>query len=258
MPDRAAAVRSRCALGAVGLARHGNAALPSLPAFLRLERAVASRGGMPLIDLALLSDAAFMRGSLRRLLFLFANLSFYLVMTMFMQRRLHIPPLQAGRSFPPAGVGLCHRLATQRGARARHRRGTLVLIEGCAVQMIGLASLAPDGRVDADALRNAAGFGVGDFRLRPRDVMAPLSSAVLSTVNPASAGSGARDVRGTTAANCQRRRRRRHRRGVFAIEAAYLGAAGAMFAAAALFTLSIAACAAFLTWMRRAPRHERN
>src|ERR1700722_10277271 len=31
-------------------------------AFLRLERIVADRGGMPLIDLALLSDAAFMRG----------------------------------------------------------------------------------------------------------------------------------------------------------------------------------------------------
>src|SRR5437763_8946651 len=31
-------------------------------AFVRLERAVARRGGMPLIDLALLSDAAFIRG----------------------------------------------------------------------------------------------------------------------------------------------------------------------------------------------------
>src|ERR1700731_2948650 len=31
-------------------------------AFLRLERVVARRGGMPLIDLVLLSDAAFMRG----------------------------------------------------------------------------------------------------------------------------------------------------------------------------------------------------
>jgi hypothetical protein len=30
--------------------------------FVRLERAVGRRGGMPLIDLALLSDRAFMRG----------------------------------------------------------------------------------------------------------------------------------------------------------------------------------------------------
>jgi len=33
-----------------------------IAAFLRLERSVARRGGMPLIDLALLSDLAFMRG----------------------------------------------------------------------------------------------------------------------------------------------------------------------------------------------------
>jgi uncharacterized membrane protein len=37
----------------------------------------------------------------------------------------------------------------------------------------------------------------------------------------------------------------------FAIEAAY-SARLALFAAAALFALSIAACAAFLSWMRRA------
>src|SRR5712664_795180 len=107
-------------------------------AFLRLERAVASRGGMPLIDLALLSDATFMRGLYAVFFFFFANLSFYLVMTMFMQRGLHIPPLQAGMVFLP--LALAFVIASRHsGARARHR-GTLVLIEGCAVQMIGLAS----------------------------------------------------------------------------------------------------------------------
>jgi MFS family permease len=108
-------------------------------AFLRLERAVASRGGMPLIDLALLSDAAFMRGLYAVFCFFFANLSFYLVMTMFMQRGLHIPPLQAGMVFLP--LALAFVIASRHsGARARHR-GTLVLIEGCALQMIGLTSL---------------------------------------------------------------------------------------------------------------------
>ena len=76
------------------------------------------------------------------------------------------------------------------GARARHR-GTLVLIEGCAVQMIGLASLVlmvawaqtPSATLLASVL---AIFGYGQGL-----VMAPLSSAVLSAVNPASAGSGA-------------------------------------------------------------------
>jgi MFS family permease len=105
-------------------------------AFLRLERAVASRGGMPLIDLALLSDAAFMRGLCAAFCFFFANLSFYLVMTMFMQGGLHVPPLRAGMVFVP--LALAFVIASRHSAaRARHR-GTLVLIEGCAIQIADL------------------------------------------------------------------------------------------------------------------------
>src|SRR5712672_762567 len=108
-------------------------------AFLWLERAVASRGGMPLIDLALLSDTAFMRGLAAVFFFFFANLSFYLVMTMFMQKGLQIPPLQAGLVFVP--LALTFVIASRHsGERAKHR-GTLVLIEGCAVQIAGLAAL---------------------------------------------------------------------------------------------------------------------
>jgi len=48
-------------------------------------------------------------------------------MTMFMQRGLHIPPLQAGMVFLP--LALAFVIASRHsGARARHR-GTLVLIE---------------------------------------------------------------------------------------------------------------------------------
>jgi predicted MFS family arabinose efflux permease len=81
-------------------------------------------------------------------------------------------------------------------------------------------------------------------------VMAPLSSAVLSTVKPASAGAGS-GLYGTITqiANAA---------GVavigavfFAIEAAGF-ARMALLAACAMFALSIVACAALLTWMRRA------
>jgi hypothetical protein len=80
--------------------------------------------------------------------------------------------------------------------------------------------------------------------------MAPLSSAVLSTVKPASAGSGS-GMYGTTAqiANAA---------GVAAIGAVFFAieavdtARPALFAASALFALSISASAAFLSWMRRA------
>ena len=216
-------------------------------AFLRLERSVARRGGMPLIDLALLSDKAFMRGLAAVFFFFFANLSFYLVMTMYMQKGLQIPPLQAGLVFLP--LALTFVIASRHsGMRAKHR-GTLVLIEGCAVQIAGLAALVmaiewidtPSAMVLAPVL-TIFGYGQGL-------VMAPLSSAVLSTVKPVSTGA-ASGIYGTTAqiANAA---------GVAAIGAVYFAiesnqsARPALLAACALFALSIAACAAFLTWMRR-------
>jgi len=218
-----------------------------IAAFLRLERAVAHRGGMPLIDLALLSDAAFMRGLTAVFFFFFANLSFYLVMTMFMQKGLQIPPLQAGLVFVP--LALTFVIASRHsGERAKHR-GTLVLIEGCAVQIAGLAALvAAIEWIDAPSaimlslVLTIFGYGQGL-------VMAPLSSAVLSTVKPSSAGAGS-GMYGTTAqiANAA---------GVAAIGAVFFAIESnqssrlALFAASALFALSIIACAAFLTWMRR-------
>ncbi len=217
-------------------------------AFPRLERAVERRGGMPLIDLALLTDAAFMRGLCAAFFFFCANLSFYLVMTMFMQRGLQIPPLDAGLVFVP--LALTFVVASRHsGGRARHR-GTLVLIEGCALQIVGLAALvlmiailkAPSAWLLALVL-TIFGYGQGL-------VMAPLSSAVLSTVKPASAGSGS-GMYGTTAqiANAT---------GVAAIGAVFFAveatrsAQAAMFASSALFALSIVAAVAFLSWMRRA------
>jgi MFS family permease len=216
--------------------------------FLRLERAVARPGGMPLIDLALLSDKAFMRGLCATFFFFCANLSFYLVMTMFMQRALHIPPLQAGLVFVP--LALTFVIASRHSSARAQRRGTLVLIEGCLLQIAALALLAltvalvetPGAALLALML---AIFGYGQGL-----VMAPLSSAVLSTVKPVSAGSGA-GMYGTTAqiANAA---------GVagvgavyFAIEAAQ-SARPALSAAFALFALSITTCVAFLVWMRRA------
>jgi EmrB/QacA subfamily drug resistance transporter len=216
--------------------------------FLRLERSVARRGGMPLIDLALLSDLAFMRGLVAVFFFFFANLSFYLLMTMFMQRGLQIPPLHAGLVFVP--LALTFVIASRHsGARARHR-GTRVLIEGCAVQLVGLAALvttiksvaAPSAMLLALVLM-VFGYGQGL-------VMAPLSSAVLSTVKPASAGAGS-GMYGTTAQIANAAGVAAIGAVFFAIEAAH-SAQLALFAACALFALSIGICAVFLSWMRRA------
>jgi MFS family permease len=219
-----------------------------LAAFPRFERMIARHGGMPLIDLALLSDAAFMRGLTAAFCFFFANLSFYLVMTIFLQKALHVPPLQAGLVFLP--LTLTFVIASRHSAVRARRRGTLVLIEGCIIQMSALAVLAllvASVETPATVLLALvlAMFGYGQGL-----VMAPLSSAVLSSVKPASAGSGA-GMYGTTAqiANAA---------GVAAIGAVFFAieavssAQIALLASSVLFMLSIAACAGFLSWMRRA------
>ena len=106
----------------------------------RLAIGLATDGGMPLVDLSLLADAAFMRGLCAVFFFFFANLSFYLVMTLFMQNALHIAPLQAGLVFVP--LALAFVIASRHSAVRAQHRGTRVLIEGCAVQIMGLAVLA--------------------------------------------------------------------------------------------------------------------
>jgi EmrB/QacA subfamily drug resistance transporter len=224
------------------------AGITIVAAFVRLERAVEKSGGMPLIDLALLSDRPFMRGLAAAFFFFFANLSFYLIMTMFMQKALQIPPIKAGLVFVP--LALTFVVASRiSGVRAKHR-GTLVLIEGCAIQIAGLAVLAltvafvpAPGAMMLALILMIFGYGQGL-------VMAPLSGVVLSSVKPASAGSGS-GMYGTTAqiANAT---------GVAAIGAVFFAVAEthaaqvALFVSIALFVCSIGTSAVLLSWMRRA------
>lgn len=218
-----------------------------LAGFLMLEHVVA-RAGMPLIDLTLLADAAFLRGLGAAFFFFVANLSFYLVMTLFMQRGLKIAPLAAGVTFVP--LALAFVVASRHsGARAKHR-GTKVLIEGCALQIAGLAALA----LVADLIEAPRPlmfalimiiFGYGQGL-----VMAPLSGAVLSTVKPVAAGS-ASGMYGTTAQIGNAAGVAAIGAVFFAIEASQSARAG-FLASLALFAALIMICAAFLTWMRRA------
>jgi len=217
-------------------------------AFLKLEHAVARAGGMPLIDLTLLADAAFLRGLGAAFFFFVANLSFYLVMTLFMQRGLKIPPLAAGLAFVP--LALAFVLASRHsGARAKHR-GTKVLIEGCALQIAGLAALAlMAGLIDAPTPIALAlvmiifGYGQGM-------VMTPLSGAVLSTVKSVAAGA-ASGMYGTIAQIGNAAGVAAIGAVFFAIESLQSARAG-FLASLALFAALIMISAAFLSWMRRA------
>lgn len=218
-----------------------------LAGFLKLEHVVA-RAGMPLIDLTLLADAAFLRGLGAAFFFFVANLSFYLVMTLFMQRGLNIAPLAAGLAFVP--LALAFVVASRHSsARAKHR-GPKVLIEGCALQIAGLAALAlVVDLIEAPTPLMLAlimivfGYGQGL-------VMAPLSGAVLSTVKPVAAGS-ASGMYGTTAQIGNAAGVAAIGAVFFAIEALQSARAGFLISLA-LFAALIMICVAFLSWMRRA------
>ena len=160
-----------------------------LALFLRLEQAVERRGGLPLIDLALLDDRAFLRGLGAAFSFQLGNVSFYLVVTLFTQVELSFSPLRAGLTVMP--LALAFTLASQLAGRWMAWGGLGVLLWGCAVQLTGIVALGglaafvrePGIEVLMAALM-VFGFGQGL-------VMAPLAGVVLATVQPGHAGSGA-------------------------------------------------------------------
>jgi predicted MFS family arabinose efflux permease len=203
---------------------------------------------MPLIDLTLLADTAFLRGLGAAFFFFVANLSFYLVMTLFMQRGLKIPPLAAGMACIPLAIAFVV-ASRHSGARARHR-GTKVLIEGCALQIAGLGALAllalyVDAPTPLALALTMSIFGYGQGL-----VMAPLSGAVLSTVKPVAAGS-ASGMYGTTAQIGNAAGVAAIGAVFFAVEALQSARAG-FLVSLGLFAALIMICVAFLAWMRRA------
>lgn len=216
-------------------------------AFLKLEHVVA-RAGMPLIDLTLLVDAAFLRGLGAAFFFFVANLSFYLVMTLFMQRGLKIAPLAAGLAFVP--LALAFVVASRHSAARAKHRGTKVLVEGCALQIAGLAALALVAGCSEAPTPVALALIMIIFGYGQGLVMAPLSGAVLSTVKPIAAGS-ASGMYGTTAQIGNATGVAAIGAVFFAVEASQSSRAG-FLASLALFAALIMICAAFLTWMRRA------
>lgn len=177
----------------VWLAMAAGAAL--LGAFIAFERRLAARGGQPLLPPALLQTQPFSRGLVAAFCFFFANLSFYLVITLFMQSALGLSPLAAGATVVP--LALAFVIASRQAAGRVRRRGTAVLIEGCAVEMAGLVAVAAVVAAQPTPslvllIAALALFGYGQGM-----VMAPLSSAVLAHVAAASAGAGA-GLYGTT------------------------------------------------------------
>lgn len=143
--------------------------------------------GLPLVHLDLLCDRGFATGLLAVFFFTFANISFYLMMTLYMQIALHFSPLQSGSTVLPLAIGFAV-MSRFAGPRAQHR-GITALLEGCGVQIISLVVLGGGVAMGASTPSALAWllvvFGVGQAM-----VMAPLYGLVLVKVPPAHAGSG--------------------------------------------------------------------
>jgi len=133
--------------------------------FVRYERGLAARGGMPLIDLALLADPAFMRGLGAVFCFFFANQSFYLVVTLYMQMVLKVPPLPAGLVFLPLALAFVIAARHSGGACATPR--DFGLDRGLPAADRRPRSGGADGRHGRGADAVPAGAGADRGRLRP-------------------------------------------------------------------------------------------
>jgi MFS family permease len=163
------------------------AGLALLASMWPIERRI-ERNGLPLVNVDLLRDRSFVTGLCAVFFFTSANISFYLVMTLYMQLGLGFSPLQSGAAVMPLAIAfaLVSRIA---GPRAQ-RRGIGALLQGCAVQIGGLAMLAIAVWSDRPLTMPVLAFLLVAFGIGQAMVWAPLFALVLTKVPPAHAGSG--------------------------------------------------------------------
>jgi len=115
------------------------AAAPALIVwFLWHEDRLASRGGMPLLDLSLFRIASFRRGVVIATLFFFTT-SFYLLFSVYQQEGRGLDPLHTGLAIVPYGIGLF--LGPFAGALLQRFHSRLLAL-GMSVQVGGYASIA--------------------------------------------------------------------------------------------------------------------
>ena len=156
--------------------------------FPQFERRIEREGRAPLIDCSLLLDRRFGLGLAGAFFFFLGNLSFYLVMTLFLQGTLGYSAWEAGLTVLPLASAFV--VASRRGSKGPAKSRAGVFDQGCVWQIAGLVGLGlltmaidrPTAWLLALPL-TIFGYGQGL-------VMAPLSSAVLSSVQKASAGAG--------------------------------------------------------------------
>jgi EmrB/QacA subfamily drug resistance transporter len=111
----------------------------ALIAFIAFERRLIQRGGSPLVDIRLFRQSGFAIGVAMALLYYMLS-AFYLTFSVYLQRGLHLTPLDAGLQTLPFGMG--YFVASFGAASIMQRFGPRALTLGFAVQALGFGGVA--------------------------------------------------------------------------------------------------------------------
>lgn len=154
----------------------------ALIAFALFEKRLASKGGAPLVELALFRNGRFVAGIAMALAFYMQN-AFFLTFSVYLQNGLRLTPMEAGvATLPYVGGGFVASLAS---SHLMQRLGARALTLGFALQIVGFAivamsltSLFPDG-LDVGLVLAGMGFGT---------IMPSVIRAVIGAIDQRHAG----------------------------------------------------------------------
>jgi EmrB/QacA subfamily drug resistance transporter len=166
------------------------AALPAFALAIRYEARLVTRGGQPVLDLALFKARSFTAGLIVNAgMFAYFG-SVLLGLTLFLQLGLGLSPLDAGLSFAPLGVSFAITSLLAQPLIARH--GARVVSAGLVLALTALIGLLLDVELSGDATDPArlapVFFAIG---LGNGIVMPALIGVSLSDVPPQKAGAAA-------------------------------------------------------------------
>ena len=161
--------------------------VPLVALLVAHQRALAARGGQPLLPLGLFRERAFAAGLLAQTGFWAGQASYFLVLALYLQLGRGLTALQAGTFFAAVGAGYLLTSTAARRVAARLGRqvitlGALMRVAGLGLMLVTVEAIGTTGSllwlVPAVAL-DGAGMGFA---------IAPLATVVLSRVTPQHAG----------------------------------------------------------------------
>ncbi len=165
-------------------------AVATMAAFIRYEQWLKSRGGAPLVELALFRDRTFVVGLLTSLSFCGGLSAFFLTFTLFLQMGLQLAPREASLVFAPFAVG--YLVASTAAVRLARRLGTRLLNVGAALMAVGLGIVILLARTQGPSLSGLELapvlllYGVGQGLVFPKLVSTALSGVPASEAGSAS------------------------------------------------------------------------